>query len=291
VVDILIVAPKGGDGRGMNPANSEANSLPSGIVYEVASVSSDFAWSIDIDVDEDADKGTYLVFVLGPGKNKVYDKIGTMDLLNGIKTKYLGGDLSRLAGKTQEQINATLWDATIGTAGSDDYMKKITIKVGTAEVKLYSIADVVIGEDLVVTGTSNREGHSIIVKAIGPVDFGTKFALVENGRFKATFSTSEALTGKYTVEADDGEGHVDTTTVNIISPVRTEASPTPAPTTTPMPTTPPEMPAPVSTPTTQPENSSTSTSLNLPVPGFEAVLMLIVLMTVYLLVSVRRKNI
>jgi hypothetical protein len=184
MVDILIVAPKGGDGRGMNPANSEANSLPSGIVYEVASVSSDFAWLIDIDVDEDADKGTYLVFVLGPGKNKVYDKIGTMDLLNGIKTKYLGGDLSKLAGKTQAQINATIYDATIGATGSDDFMKKITIKIGTAEIRLNSIADVVIGDDLVVWGTSNREGNSIIVKVKGPVDLGTKFALVEKANSK-----------------------------------------------------------------------------------------------------------
>jgi hypothetical protein len=245
--------------------------------------SSDFTWSVDIDVDEGAETGRYLVFVLSPGKNKIYDGIRTGDLLNGIKTKYFGGDLSRLAGKTQEQINATIYDATIGSAGSDDYMKKIIIKVGTAEVKLYSIADVVIGDDLVVWGTSNREGNSIIVKVKGPVDFGTKFAIVENGRFKATFSTSKALTGEYAVEADDSEGHTDTTMVKIVMPVRAETLP--APITTPMPTTPPEMPAPVSTPTTQPENLSTSTSSNLPVPGFEAVLVIVaLLLIVYLLV-------
>ncbi|MFZ2070336.1 MAG: hypothetical protein WAV32_01770, partial [Halobacteriota archaeon] len=110
---------------------------------------------------------------------KIYDGIRDADLLNGTKTKYFDGDLSRLAGKTQEQINDTLWDATIGTAGSDDFMKKITIKVGTAEVQLYSIADVEIGDDLVITGISNREGHSIIVKVKGPVDLGTGDAFVE----------------------------------------------------------------------------------------------------------------
>lgn len=291
IVDVLIVAPKGGSRGRMNPANSDDNGLPHGIVYEAASVNSDFTWSVDIDVNEDADTGTYLVFVLSPGKNKIYDGLETGELLDGIGTKYFGGDLSRLAGKTQEQINATIWDGTIGTAGSDDFMKKITIKIRTAEVKLYSIADVVIGDNLVITGTSNREGHSIIVKVKGPIDLGTKFATVENGRFKATFSTSEALTGEYIVEADDGDGHEDTTTVNIITPVRTVASPTPTPTAmaTPVPTTSQEMPAPVSTPTAQPENASTSS--NLPVPGFEAVLVISALLTVYLLVSVRRKDI
>ncbi len=284
VVDVLIVAPKGGGGKGMNPTNSDENGLPHGIVYEAASVSSDFTWSVEIDVNEDADTGSYLVFVLSPGKNKVYDGIKTGELLDGIGTKYFGGDLSRLAGKTQEQINATIWDATIGTAGSDDYMKKITIKIGTAEVKLYSIADVVIGDDLVVTGTSNREGHSIIVRVKGPVNLGTEFATVENGKFKATFSTLEALTGEYIVEADDGEGHADTTTVNVITPVRTQASPTPTPTATPVPTTSQEMPAAAA----QLENSSTSTSSA--VPGFEAIFVITALAAVYLLVFVSRKK-
>ena len=288
VVDILIVAPKGGSGKGMNPSNSEANGLPCGIVYETASVSSDFIWSVEIDVDEDADTGTYLVFVLSPGKNKIYDGIRDDDLLNGTKTKYYGGDLSRLAGKTQAQINATLYDGTIGTAGSDDFMKKLSIKVGTAEVSLYSIADVEIGSDLVVAGTSNREGHAIIVKVKGPINLGTKFATVENGKFKATFSTSEALTGEYTVEADDGESHKDTTTVNIVLPVRATPSPTPVPATTPTPTTPQEMPAPASTPTTQPENSSTSTSSTL--PGFEAIFVITALLVVYLFVFMSRKE-
>ena len=208
-------------------------------------------------------------------------------MLNGTKTKYFGGDLLNLAGKTQAQINATLYDATIDAAGSDDFLKKLMIKVGTAEVTLYSIADVELGSDLVVSGTSNREGRSITVKVTGPVNIGTKFATVENGKFKATFSTSEALTGGYTVEADDGEGHEDTTTANIVMPVRTLASPTSAPTATPASTAPQQtLPAPASTPTVQPENSSTSTSSTL--PGFEAIFVITALLVVYLFV-LRRK--
>ncbi|MGB2727857.1 MAG: hypothetical protein WBD09_05195 [Halobacteriota archaeon] len=286
IVDILIVAPKGGSGKGMNPTNSEDNGLPSGIVYEAASVSSDFTWSVDIDVNEDADSGTYLVFVLSPGKNGVYDGLKTGDLLNGIGTKYFGSDLSRLAGKTQEQINATIWDGTIGTAGSDDFMKKFTIKIGTAEVKLYSIADVVIGDDLVIMGTSNREGHSIIVKVKGLVNLGTELATVENGKFKATFSTSEALTGEYTVESDDGEGHTDTTTVNVITPVRAVASPTPTPTATPVPTTSQEMSAEAQA-AAQLENSSTSAPSA--VPGFGAVFAIAAFAVVYLFVSRKKR--
>jgi hypothetical protein len=297
VVDVLIVAPKGG-GNGMNPTNSEDNGLPRGIIYEAASVSSDFTWSVDIDVQEDADTGPYLVFVLSPGKDTLYDGIRTEELLDGIKEKYLGGNLATLAGKTQEQINAILVDATTGAAGSDDFMKKITITVGTAEVKLYSIMDVDIGSDLVITGTSNREGYSIIVKVKGLVNLGTKFVTVENGKFKATFSTSEALTGEYTVEADDGEGHTDITTVNIITPVRTLASPTPAPTNSSVSTIPHEVPESTPTiqsptiqpPTIQPENLSASALSQLPVPGFEAVFVITAVVIVYLFIFVFRKK-
>ena len=289
VVDILIVAPDGGSGNGMNPTNSEDNGLPRGIVYEAATVSSSTnTWSNDIDVQEDADTGTYLAFVLTPGKNQIYDEIETGDLLAGIAKTYLSGDLSKLTAKTQEQINAILLDATTEAAGSDDFMKVVKIDVGKAEVALRSLLDVVIGDDLVITGTSNREGHTIIVKVQGPINIGTKFAKVVDGKFNATFSTSEALTGEYTVEADDGEGHTDIKTVNIITPIRTEASPTPAPTGNITVTTPQQEPE--SIPTTPPESSEASPSPQLPVPGFEVVSVVLALLTMYLLVFARRKE-
>ena len=118
----------------------------------------------------------------------------------------------------------------------------------------------------------------------GPINLGTKFATVENGKFEVNFSTSEALTGEYTVEADDGESHKDTTTVNIVMPVRTLASSTPVPVSTTTPTLTPtasqEMQAHASTPTTQSENSSTSPSSKLIVPGFEAVFVIAALVVV-----------
>jgi hypothetical protein len=295
-VDILIVAPKAGSGNGLNPTNSVENSLPGGVMYETATVSgSTNTWSVDIDVQDDADTGTYLAFVLTPGKNQIYDEIETDELLAGIADKYLGGDLSKLGAKTQEQIKAILLDATTEAAGSDDFMKVLKLTVGKADLALYSLADVVIGDDLEIAGTSNREGHTIILKVTGPISIGTKFATVVDGKFNATFSTSEALTGEYTVEADDGEGHTDTQMVNIITPVYIEATPTPAPTSTPTATTSP--PVPESTPTIQPqttqaENSSTSgaNSLELPVPGFEAVTVITALLIVCSLVFVTGKR-
>jgi hypothetical protein len=289
VVDILIVAPKGGGGNGVNPTNSKENGLPSGIVYEAATVSSSTnTWSIEIDIHEDADTGTYLAFVLTPGKNQIYDKIKKDDLLAGLEANYLGGNLSRLAGKTQEQIRSILLDATTEAAGSDDFMKVLKIDVGRAEVALRSLPDLVIGDDLVITGTSNREGHTIIVKVQGPINIGTKFAKVADGKFNATFSTSEALTGEYTVDADDGDGHTDTKTVTIITPVRMEASQTPAPTSSATPTTTGQEPESLST--TQPESSEAPPSPQLPVPGFESVGVVLALLTVYLLVFARRKE-
>jgi hypothetical protein len=297
VVNILIVAPNGGSGNGMDPTNSDENGLPSGVIYEPATVSSSTnTWSIDIDVQDDADTGTYLAFVLTPGKNLIYDEIETDDLLTGIADKYLDGDLKKLGMKMQEQIKDILLDATTEAAGSDDLMKEVKLNVGRAEVALYSLADVVIGDDLEIAGASNREGHTIILKMTGPISLGTKFATVTDGKFNATVSTSEALTGEYTIEADDGEGHTDTKTVNIITLVRTEATPTPVPTSIPMTTTPP--PVPESTPTaaqpqtTEAENTSESadSSLELPVPGFEAITVIASLLIVYSLVFVTRKR-
>ena len=75
---------------------------------------------------------------------------------------------------------------------------------------------------------------------------------------------------------------MDTTTVNIVTPVRTLASPTPVPTTAPTltPTTPQEMQAHASTPTTQLENAPTSTSSKHIVPGFKAVFVIAALVVV-----------
>ena len=288
VVDILIVGPDGGSGHGMNPINSEENGLPSGMSYEVASVSTGTStWTIDLEVDKDADTGQYLVFVLTPGRNLEYDGIGTADLLQGLATEYFGGDLSRLAAKTQEQIKAILQDATTETPGTDDFMKTVKVTVGKAELMLYPLDDVVIGDNLTVHGASNREGQTIIIRVTGPLTLGTQFVAVADGAFTATFSTLEALTGDYTVEANDGEGHTDTKTVKIVVPSRMHeaSSTTPAPTGES--TTATSSPAPRTesgtTPTAQSETSE-------PVPGFEALAVVLAAVVVSLFAVIARKR-
>jgi len=149
---------------------------------------------------------------------------------------------------------------------------------------------VIIGENLTISGSSNREGHTIILKVKGPIDLGTKFVTVLEGQFDATFSTTEALTGEYTVEASDGEGHTDTATVMIIPParIREEPAATPAPSSTPSVATPsPESGA---SPTAEPAPTESPASPLLPVPGFEAVAWLVALLTAVLAVSTARRR-
>jgi PGF-pre-PGF domain-containing protein len=88
--------------------------------------------------------------------------------------------------------------------------------VSTPFVTLDPIADVAIGEPLVVTGTSNREeGFAIMVTAKGAIEFAPQTVHVENGKFTATFDTTTAVGGTYTVKVDDGEGHMDEATATI----------------------------------------------------------------------------
>jgi len=158
------------------------------------------------------------------------------------------------------------------------------------EVALYVPAEVIIGENLTISGSSNREGHTIILKVKGPLDLGTEFVTVLEGQFEATFSTIEALTGEYTVEATDGEGHTDTTTVTIIPPVRVweEPSATPEPSSTPSVSTPSEEPE--STPTPEPVPTEQPSSPLLPVPGFEVIAGLIALLTAVLAAATARRR-
>jgi PGF-CTERM protein len=94
-------------------------------------------------------------------------------------------------------------------------------------VRLDSINDVYIGENLIVTGTCNREeGYTIVVTCNGPAELFPEIAKIENGKFKAIFDTNDAQIGTYIVKADDGEENIDKTTVNIFA----ESIKTPTPT-------------------------------------------------------------
>ncbi|VUT28313.1 MAG: hypothetical protein SYNGOMJ08_00883 [Candidatus Syntrophoarchaeum sp. GoM_oil] len=229
-VDLLAISPKGGGGDGLNPSDSDLEGLPPGITYYSESTSgTDSRFSFEIDVQDGADEGEYLLFVLVPGKDGIYGRTGSSYLLDGVGENYAGGNLQNLASKMQDELDAIIKDATLGAGGSDDFVKILYLGVSESSVKLDKIEDVVIGDDLVVTGSSNREGCSVAVRLYGAMDLGRELVTVEDGRFSAVFETLEAVTGTYTVEVDDrDDGHTDTAVVRIIVPTPLETfSPTP----------------------------------------------------------------
>lgn len=144
----------------------------------------------------------------------------------------------------------------------------------TPYMRLDTLPTVEIGELLVVNGTTNRaEGTQILVTVNGPVEFIPAMVRVENGTFNATFDTSAAHEGTYTVKADDGAGHTDEAMVNLRAPVPVQTPP--IPTVTPAPTPSPQLPV-----TPPPTVRATPTP---EVPGFEAAFALAGLLTAYLI--------
>jgi len=271
-VDVLTVSPKGASGKGMDTATVPAYK---GLTYKNPSVSDiDESFSQKITVDENAGTGSYLVAVLYKGRDGYYGATGnkTKTLIQAL------GEYGDLTGKTQEQIMAMLMDLTT-TAGSDDLIWVGKIKVEAAKVTLDTIADVAIGEPLAVAGTTNREeGHTILITVKGPVELTPEIGLVENGTFSATFDTTDAVVGTYTVTAADGDGHTDDATVEIVEEVVPIATPTPEPTAKPT-----EAPVPTPEPTEEPTPTPTEE------PGFEAVFAIAGLLSIAYLVLRRRK--
>ena len=208
-LNILAIAPNGSSGTLIDGTGT-------GIYNTVTSVSEvDGTFSKKIRVGPNVDTGSYLVAVLSPGRDDVYNgltgNVGVSDFMTSLAAQY------NLASKTQEQLLAIIQDATVEAAGSDDLLWTDYIKVGSPFVTLDPIASVTVGEPLVVTGTTNREeGFAILVTVKGPVELTPQTVEVENGTFNATFDTTGALAGTYTVKADDGDGHTDTATVEIL---------------------------------------------------------------------------
>jgi len=288
-VDILIIAPKGSSGSIITGSTGDAlvTTGPSGettnIYHAHASVSeTDYTFTKKISVDDNADTGKYLVIVLSPGSDSKYGKAGYDSIEEALGYYTLGG-------KTQDEILDIIQDATFGAVGSDDLAWRTYLRVETPTVTLNPVASVAVGEPLVVTGVSNRvEGHTIIVTVKGPVELTPQTVPVENGTFNATFDTTGAKVGTYTVKADDGDGHTDETTVEI-STVAPTPTPTPTPTATPTATPTVTIP-PTTTPTATPTATATPTPTSTPTqPGFEAVFAIAGLLTIAYLVLRRRK--
>jgi len=279
---IMAVPPKGGGGKALTEARK-------GITIDKASVATtDNTFTKKLTVQKDATSGYYDLYVLSPGMDEVWDMTSNKDLIAAINTKYHIADITdpNDAGtKTQAEVQSML-DSLVTSAGSDDLMVQLRLKVESAYVRLDPIAAVNAGTPLVVKGASNRQqGFNIVVTCKGPVELEPQVIKIEDDTFTATFDTTAALTGEYVVKADDGDGHTDEVEVFITGKGMQEAESAVEEavevakeivkeiTATPVPT-----PKPTPTPEPTPEP-----------PGFEAIFAIAGLLAVAYLVH-RRKN-
>ncbi len=209
-VDILIVAPKG-----FRASNIEGGMQMHYTSRPVSSTADSFYKRIN--VGDDVDTGKYLVMVLSSGGDGVWGKNGYLELYNPNDPSDPETALGQynLTTRTQEGMLEIVEDQTFL---SDDLLWIDRVNVELLYVSLDPIVDVTIGEPLEVRGTTNREEeYTIVVTVKGPVELAPRTATVEKGTFKATFETSSAVPGTYTVKADDGDGNTDTATANILA--------------------------------------------------------------------------
>ncbi|OFV67148.1 MAG: conserved hypothetical protein, secreted [Candidatus Syntrophoarchaeum caldarius] len=288
-ITILSVDPKGGGGDGLD--NNEAFGI---VGYSAAVSDTDDSFEKKISTSEDATSGTYLIAVLSPGRDGKFGKTNKASIYDALDV-YLGvtdstsGALETdtqniLIAKTQENI-ATLLSGLLTEPGSDDLFAVIPIMVEEQSLTIDKIDDVAIGDDLVITGTSNRKSDvAIIVTVKGPVELTPQTVYPSNGTWSATFDTSGAEVGVYTVKADDGDRTVQAT-VNIVSATVTA---TPEPTEATPEETVTEVPTPAETTATPEPTEATPEPTEEP-PGFEAIFALAGLFAVAFLVARRRE--
>ena len=223
-VTILSVPPEGGGGKSLLDRGDKGLSL------RRASVSTtDYTYSKKMTVQEDADLGYYDIYVLCTGMDGVWGITDEENLEAALDAGYNITSLTTgiINTMTQEEIHDILTDL-VNTAGSDDLMWEGWLRVEMPYVWLEPIAAIAVGDPLVVTGASNRqEGYAIVVTCKGEtMELTPQIVKIDDSAFWCVFDTTGATTGKYIVEVDDGDGHTDTVTVEILasSPPAPEAS-------------------------------------------------------------------
>ncbi len=279
-VDIVIIGPDGYDKRG---DDEDYGNLEDGLLIETESADSDNLFEAEIDTG-DADSGKYLVLVLTPGRDGGYgiygaDEYGDGQLEKLLKEVYPGG----FDGKSKAQILSMITSVTSEETATDDLMEVLEFTIESPYVELDTIEDVGLGEPLIISGTTNREDETVIMITLtGPVETSAT-AEVKDCKFNVTIDTTDLLVGPYTVEADDGDGHIDTATVEILE----EAAPTPTPEVEVTPTPEVEV-TPTSVPTAEPTAEPTPTPT--PTPGFEAVFAIAGMLSIAYLVLRKRRE-
>ena len=217
-IDIVLVGPEG------YPAADQDFDVLNGLEITSTSVRDD-EFSEDIEMAEGLDYGTWITMVFSAGRDGVY---GDWYYEAGRLADLFDGDPVRLNGKSQSQIVTQIKDCTIDTVGSDDLLVEFPFVVEMPYVEFNPIESVTIGEPLELTGITNREPETVIMisTCAGPMDFPAVMTRVEwstsdQGIFTATIDTTYALPGTYTFEADDGDGHTDKATVELLPAVST----------------------------------------------------------------------
>ena len=282
-VTILVVAPKGTGGTGIG-VGSQAAAGYAGLSKKAPSVSTiDYTFSQKYDIEKSGiDTGKYLIVVVSPGRDGGYGRWDLGTLLDAVSAS------ADYTSKTQSEFMGIVEDACRPDL-TDDILWMGYISLKTAFVMLDPIESVAVGKPLTVTGTTNRkDGYLIMVTVEGPTTLVPVNVKVENGVFNATFDTTDAAVGTYTVKADDGDGHTDDAKVEILTAV--PVTPTPEVEVTPTPevevTPTPEVEEPTPTPRVEEEPTPTPTPEP---PGFEAVFAIAGLLAVAYLVLRKRR--
>jgi hypothetical protein len=218
-LNILVVSPRGSGGDYIDGAGKGMYST----TVAVSETESTFVKKIN--VGDHVDGGLYLIVVLSPGSDGVYNGlagwVGVGNFMSELMNQY------SLAGKTQEQVREILEDATIDAAGSDDLMRVLTIQVGPLEsLTLNPLAEVAVGEPLTVTGTSSRRDGALVWLTVKGryYELVPQAAIVDSHLFTATFDTTGAYPGTYAVKAIDGYGYAATRSVAIVAETGAPAS-------------------------------------------------------------------
>jgi hypothetical protein len=217
-VVILCVPPRGGVGKSLLDKGMK------GLSPRKASVSTTTdTYTKKMTVQEDADSGVYYIIVLSSVMDGMWDMTGQEDLETALHMKYNIPSLTTgiINVMTQDLIIDIFEDLT-QSPGSDDLMQILTLKVGDIAMEtltLGPIADVVVGNPLVVNGETRRKDGSIIWITVKRQyqEIVPQAAIAKDNTFSATFNTTGAQPGTYTVKANDGYCYTSSTTVNIIA--------------------------------------------------------------------------
>ena len=214
-VVIVSVPPIGGGGKslldkgmmGLSPRKATVSTADANYIKKMT-------------VQEDADSGVYYVIVLSSGMDGYWGMTGEYDLDAAFEKKYGITDLSgpSIAPKSQDEIVAILEYLT-QRAGSDDLMRMLPLKVGATDaLTLNPIADLVVGNQLNVSGETSGKDGSMIWLTVKSEDqmIAVVITIAMDNAFNVTFDTTGLLPGTYTVRAYDEYGYTVATSVHIV---------------------------------------------------------------------------